>query len=277
MLTRLSGSAYEVAGELLAGLDYQLSARAVLAGAMPGAVFVDDPTRPSAVFVHSPEGNFVGGDPTNLGFAADLHTHLAAAFNAERDGDLVLSFDHDGWLPVAEAIVPDLVLVKVPRRHYLLRGERSDLKPNVPPGYRIAPIDAALLEHQEVPDHVWEWVDGNWGGVDGFLTHGFGAAAVHGETVVSWSLADCIVANRAEVGVHTAYEHRRRGLAVQVTAAAVAIAFDRGLTEIGWHCNDDNTGSQRTAESVGFKMERRYNLLAGRAQGAASDTLVDIM
>jgi RimJ/RimL family protein N-acetyltransferase len=271
LLTRLSGSVYETAGDLLAGLGYQLSARAVLSGAMPGAVFVDDPARPSAVFVHSPEGNFVGGNPTNLGFVADLRAHLAAAFNAERDGDLVLSFDHNGWLPVAEAIVPDLVLVLVPRRHYLFRGERPVLRPNLWPGYRIAPIDAALLEHQEVPDHMWEWMDGNWGGVDGFLTRGFGAAAVHGESVVSWSLADCIVADRAEIGIHTAYEHRRRGLAAQVTAAAVAIALDRGVTEIGWHCNDDNAGSHCTAESVGFRMERRYHLLVGRAQGAASE------
>jgi RimJ/RimL family protein N-acetyltransferase len=217
--------------------------------------------------VHSPEGNFVGGDPTNLGFVADLRAHLAAVFDAERDGDLVLSFDHDGWLPVAKAIVPDLQLFKVPRRHYVIRGGLPKPRPNLRPGYRIAPIDAVLLEHQEVPDHVWEWMDGNWGGVDGFLTHGFGAAAVHGETVVSWSLADCIVADRAEVGIHTADEYRRRGLAGQVTAAAVAIAFDRGLTEIGWHCNDDNMASRRTAESAGFRMERQYHLLAGRARG----------
>jgi RimJ/RimL family protein N-acetyltransferase len=228
---------------------------------MPGAAFVDDPIRPRSVFVHSPEGNFVGGDPNNLGFVTDLRAHLEATFDAERDGDLVLSFDHDGWLSVAEAIVPDLFLFKVPRRHYVYRGERPRLGPNPPPGYRIAPIDAALLERQQVPGHMWEWIAGNWGGVDGFLTHGFGAVAVHGEAVVSWSLADCIVADRAEIGIHTAPEHRRRGLAAQVTAAAVAIALDRGLTEVGWHCNDDNPGSYRTAESVGFRLTRRYHYL----------------
>jgi RimJ/RimL family protein N-acetyltransferase len=267
LLARLSPSAYDTAADLLAGLDHQLSARAVLADATPGAVFVDDPTRPSAVFVHSPEGNFVGGDPTNDRFVTDLRAHLTAAFDVERDGDLVLFFDHDGWLSVAEAIVPDLFLFKVPRRHYLFSGERPEPERNLPPGYRIAPIDAALLERQQVPDDVREWMDDNWGGVDGFLARGFGAAAVHGETVVSWSLADCIVAGRAEIGIETAPEHRRRGLATQVTAAAVAIAFDRGLTEVGWHCNDDNTGSYRTAEAAGFRLARRYDLLAGRPHG----------
>ncbi|MDA1360960.1 GNAT family N-acetyltransferase [Glycomyces luteolus] len=274
MLTRLAPSTYGRAADLLTGLDYQLSAGAVLAGAMPGAVFVDDPARPSAVFVHSPEGNFVGGDPTNDRFVTDLCAHLAAVFDAERDGDLVLSFDHEGWQSVAAAIVPDLFLFKVTRRHYLYRGERPELEPNLPPGYRIAPIDAALLEHQQVPDHVWEWIEGNWGGADAFLARGFGAAAVHGEAVVSWSLADCIVAERAEIGIHTAPGHRRRGLAVQVAAAAVALAFDRGLTEVGWHCNDDNPGSYRTAESAGFKLARRYHFMAAgsaRGMGEGSD------
>jgi RimJ/RimL family protein N-acetyltransferase len=267
LLTRLSQSTNDKSVDLLAGLDHQLSALAVLVGAMPGVAFADDPTRPNAIFVHSPEGNFVGGDPTNDRFVTGLRSHLAAHFDADRDGDLVLTFDHDGWLSVAETIVPDLVLLKVPRRHYVYRGERPKLERNLPPGYRIAPIDAALLENQQVPADVRDWMDGNWGGAEGFLAHGFGAAAVHGETVVSWSLADCIVADRAEIGIHTASEHRRRGLATQVTAAAVAIALDRGLTEVGWHCNDDNEGSYRIAESVGFRLARRYHFLAGRSRG----------
>jgi RimJ/RimL family protein N-acetyltransferase len=265
MLTRLSGDACAVVAPLLTGLDHQLSVAAVLTGAMPGAVFVDDPVRPSAVFVHSPEGNFVGGDPTNARFVADLREHLAATFVPERDGDLVLLFDHDGWQSVAQAIAPDLVILAVPRRHYLYRGEHPRPRLNPPPGYRIAPIDAALMRLlRQVPSQLRDWMDGNWGGEDGFLARGFGTAALHGEVIASWSLADCIVADRAEIGIHTAPEYRRRGLASQVASAAVAIAFDRGLTQVGWHCNDDNAGSYRTAEAAGFTLQRRYQLFAYR-------------
>jgi RimJ/RimL family protein N-acetyltransferase len=157
----------------------------------------------------------------------------------------------------------------VPRRQYLYRGEPPRLTSDPQPGYRVAAIDAALLERLHVPAHMREWMDGDWGGADGFLTRGFGAVAVHGEDVVSWSLAECIVADRTEIGIHTAPEHRRRGLAAHVTAAAVTIALDRGLTEIGWHCNDDNPGSYRTAESVGFRLARRYHFYAGRPRGTA--------
>ncbi|MET9023389.1 GNAT family N-acetyltransferase [Actinopolymorpha sp. NPDC004070] len=262
MLTRLSRHAYATVAKLLTGFDHQLSVAAVLAGAMPGDVFVDDPVRPSAVFVHSPEGNFVGGDPADVRLIAGLREHLAATIMPERDEDLVLSFDHDGWPPAAQVIMPDLDVFAVPRRHYVHRKPRP--QPNPPPGYRIAPIDATLLQHRQVPSHLRNWMGSNWGSEDAFLAHGFGAAALRGEDLASWSLADCIVADRAEIGIHTAPEHRRRGLATQVAAAAVAIAFDRGLTEVGWHCNDDNVGSYRTAESVGFTLQRRYRIFGYR-------------
>nr|WP_272955894.1 GNAT family N-acetyltransferase [Actinopolymorpha rutila] len=265
MLTRLPQHAYAAVGPLLAGLDHQLSLVAVLAGAMPGQVFADDAVRPSAVFVHSPEGNFVGGDPTNSRVVAGLREHLAATFLPGRDEDLVLSCAHDdGWTQAAQMLAPELTHVAVLRRHYLFGTEQPMPRPNPPPGYRIVPIDAAFLRQQNVPGHLRRWMEGNWGSKDGFLSHGFGAAALHGDAVAGWSLADCIVANRAEIGIHTTPEHRRRGLASQVAGAAVTLAFDQGLTEVGWHCNDDNIGSYRTAESVGFKLQRLYHLFAFR-------------
>lgn len=258
MLIELARPSAGKVAALLAGLDHQLSVAAVLAGAMPGAVFVDDGERPGAVFVYSPEGSFVGGDPV-AGFVVGLREHLAATFVPERDGDLVLSFDHDGWLPVAPEILPGLVQDEVPRRHYLHRGAWRRPRLELPPGYRIAPIDAALLRQAYVPGHVRTWIESNWGSETAFLTNGFGVVALHEENVVaSWSLADCVADDRAEIGIHTAPEHRRLGLATEVTAAAVATAFDRGLTEVGWHCNEDNQGSYRTAEAAGFTLHRRY-------------------
>ncbi|MBO0812360.1 MAG: GNAT family N-acetyltransferase [Microlunatus sp.] len=251
---------------LLTGLDHQLSAAAVLAGTMPGEVLVDDAAKPTSVFVSSPEGIFVGGNPTDA-FAAGVRERLAATYRHERDGDLVVSFDHDGWNRLATAIVPELALFRVPRRHYLLQADQPRRRPSPPPGVRIVPIDAALLRHPRLPDHVQSWIDGNWGGEKNFLARGFGVAAVQDDMIVSWSVADCVVADRAEIGIHTVPEYRRRGLATQVTAAAVTDAFRRGLTQVGWHCNEDNPGSYRTAEAVGFSLRRHYNYAAYTPRG----------
>ncbi|WP_161606091.1 GNAT family N-acetyltransferase [Microlunatus speluncae] len=258
MLTEVHGRAAAKAAPLLAGLDHQLSVAAVLAGTMPGVVLVDDAADPRAVFVHSPEGNFVGGDPTGTPFVADLRAHVAATFDPERDGGLVLSFDHDGWGRWAREIVPGPAPVVVPRRHYLLHPGPSRPRPDPPAGYRLVPIDAELLCRPGLPDHVRRWIAGNWGGEEAFLAQGFGVVARLGDDFAGWSVADCAVGDRAEIGIHTAPAHRRRGLASQVAAAAATIAFDRGLSEVGWHCNEDNPGSWHTAESAGFTLRRRY-------------------
>jgi RimJ/RimL family protein N-acetyltransferase len=264
LLTKLSRHAYAMVAPLLAGFDHQLSVAAVIGAAMPGEVFVDDPVHPSAVVVHSPEGTFVGGTPANADFVAELREHLAGALVHGHIKNLVLSFGHEGWSALSSVLAPDLTCFAVPRRHYLYQAGQSRQDPNPPPGYRIAPIDAALLQRRQVPGHLREWVASNWCGEDGFLAHGFGAVALRGEIIASWSLADCVIAGRAEIGIHTAPEHRRRGLATQVAAAAVAIAIDRRLSQVGWHCNDDNPGSYRTAESVGFTLHRRYRIFAYR-------------
>ena len=81
---------------------------------------------------------------------------------------------------------------------------------------------------------------------------------MHEQQVVSWSIADCVSGERCEIGIHTLPEYRRQGLATITAAAAVDFAFSHGFKVVGWHCDDDNVGSWKTAEKVGFFKERDY-------------------
>jgi RimJ/RimL family protein N-acetyltransferase len=80
---------------------------------------------------------------------------------------------------------------------------------------------------------------------------------LHGDQVVSWSVADCVSGGACEIGIHTRKDYRRRGLGTLTAAAAV----DLGLSNyrfVGWHCDEQNIPSIRVAEKVGFDLERRY-------------------
>jgi RimJ/RimL family protein N-acetyltransferase len=61
-----------------------------------------------------------------------------------------------------------------------------------------------------------------------------------------------------EIGIRTAPDHRRRGLGGAAAAAAVDDALAHGFAMVGWHCPEENVGSIRTAEKVGFRLEREY-------------------
>jgi len=54
---------YERVRTLFRPLLFHLASAAVLDGICPGRVFVDDPERPKAAFMVSPEGCYLVGDP----------------------------------------------------------------------------------------------------------------------------------------------------------------------------------------------------------------------
>jgi RimJ/RimL family protein N-acetyltransferase len=126
--------------------------------------------------------------------------------------------------------------------------------PEVPEGFAVVPVDAALLARRELRNHeaVAEWGIGNWGEQDDFLARGLGMVVIHGDTIASWCLMDCAVGPRCEIGIATDPDYRRRGLAALATAATVAACLARGFARIGWHCWTRNRGSRRVAERVGF-------------------------
>ena len=43
--------------------------------------------------------------------------------------------------------------------------------------------------------------------------------------------------------------------------------FDQGGKVFGWHCGEDNQGSQGVAEKVGFKLTHRFHALVWRLEG----------
>jgi RimJ/RimL family protein N-acetyltransferase len=117
---------------------------------------------------------------------------------------------------------------------------------------------------------------GNWGSAQAFLERGFGFVTVGGDRVVSWSLADCVSGDEAEIGIRTDPLHRRKGLAAITAAAAVEHALGAGLRRVGWQCSVRNVGSVRTAERVGFRLEREYVIhYAMREEAAHSDEMAE--
>jgi hypothetical protein len=76
--------------------------------------------------------------------------------------------------------------------------------------------------------------------------------------MVSWCITDCVSGNQCEVGIHTAEKFRKRGLATITVAATVDYCLSNGFTSVGWHCGDDNIGSWKTAEKVGFEKTKDY-------------------
>lgn len=269
-MQRLAEGEFGRVARLFAGLEHHLCCAAVLAGACPGWVYVDDVTSPRAALLGSPEGEFLAGEPDE-GFAVALAGLVATDRVAL--GDMHVVCADEGWVPLLATVMGGLAPLAEERRYYEF-DQPSVAVPPVPEGFALVPVDAALLARTTLRNHaaVADWGMANWGGATDFLARGAGACVVRGDALASWSLADCAVDSRAEIGIATDPDFRRRGLATVATAATVAACLARGYARIGWHCWTRNLGSRAVAERVGFAHVGTYTdhwCLADPARHAA--------
>ncbi|MFX1577902.1 MAG: GNAT family N-acetyltransferase [Promethearchaeota archaeon] len=263
MLTSLSLEHYDHIRSLCQGFDFQLIITALIELTSPGHIFVDDPEKPTCCFLSTAEGCFLAGNPNNDAFNAKLGNYLqekmrTAKTRPEDEIELILSVHPKTWTKQFATIFPTQTPIYIPRRYYTCT--QLKWKDSVTLPYTIIQISQSLLTSPDVsiPDHIRSWIASNWGSQDAFLKRGFGFATMHQQKLVSWSLTDCVSGNRAEIGIRTQPEHRQQGLATSTAAATVNYALQHGFQHIGWHTSQDNIGSIRVAEKVGFEKTLDY-------------------
>ena len=260
-MEELQGTDRQVAFGVCAGLESQLACRSVLAGWNPGRVFVDDRSAPTAAFVLTAEGGCLAGDPAADRLVVGLD-QLFAGTGELRYSQVPFFVDSDAWLPVLQQLSSGGKVACIPRRTYLCREVTMDWRERVPPEAATGVVDAEGLagDRFDLPPHLQRWIRSNWGTSEALLAKGFGVVSRYSDIVVSWSLCDCVWEDACEIGIHTHPEWRRQGLAAITAAAATEHALASGCSVVGWHCNEENVGSAKTAERVGYTLERTHKM-----------------
>jgi len=251
MIHELLPAEYPRIRPIVVGLADHLSIQAVIDGTVSGQIWVDNVPMPRTTFILTPEGQYLAGTTANLAFnqaLADLLLHRPS---------VSLTYYPDIWELTFAALLACKFARKYSRRYFTFR---QFLVPNwrglVPPGYEMAQVLPRFLARKdlvnldEVRERTTEWTD--------FARDGFGFCLVHGNTIVSHCIADCVSGDACELGIATHNDYRRRGLGTLTLAATVEYCLDHHLPAIGWHCIANNHGSQRVAEKVGFGLAREY-------------------
>jgi RimJ/RimL family protein N-acetyltransferase len=268
-MIRLKPEQYAQALPLFAGMTaWNVYVTAVLHHTSPGRVYVDNLEAPRSGFLVSIDRGYLVGDPHNGDFNAALRDELEATLLAgdrvnPADPELVLSLESPDWEPALADILGDWRWPPIwgSNRHYRFDQLKLDWRTTLPAGCTITRLDTALLASQgdRLPQNIADTIRIGWQNEANFLAHGFGFAVRCGDELVSWCLADVTMGDACEIGIETAVPHRHRGLAAAVTAATVEFCQQAGFRHIGWHCETSNQGSIKTAEKVGFVLERPYH------------------
>lgn len=254
--------------ELFREVEYSLNCMVVIAGINPGRIWVDSKEKPTSGFlVDNVWSFFLAGNPNNMEFNAMIGKILkeeifpiASKKEKITHGDWVFYFEDQDWF---EKIENEFVKDPIPLDRYYYVFDKllvPDWRAKIPKGFEMRKIDESLLNQKNLEniEEITNWINSQYENEQKFLEKGFGFCLVeNNKTIVCWCLSDWGVKKKIEIGIQTAADYRRKGFATLCVAATVEYGQGRGY-HIGWHCNQDNVGSWRTAEKVGFVRKKSY-------------------
>jgi tetratricopeptide (TPR) repeat protein len=264
MIHELETTEYEKAWPLFRGMDHHLATQALLAGVLPGAVYVDDRSAPRAAMARVGCRFFLVGFERNDGFNEGLRRLFLETIypQAQAAGrvEFVLYYEPDHWEREIERFLEGKFPMQDARHYYAFKELRHDWRTRVPPGFAVRPVDRALLEGEPLGnlDSLVEEVLSEGASVEHYLAHRFGSCVTSQDEIVGWCLSENNWKDRCEVGIETTEGHRRRGIATVAASALIEHALAQGVTTVGWHCYASNEGSIATALTVGFEKVLEY-------------------
>jgi RimJ/RimL family protein N-acetyltransferase len=91
----------------------------------------------------------------------------------------------------------------------------------------------------------------SWQSPETFQQNGMGFCAVCGDIPAGWAFSAAVSDNEIDIGVETAAEHRRNGLAEACASAMIQEILRRGKTPV-WACAGQNAASAALACKLGF-------------------------
>ncbi len=265
-MIRLEPAAFKsvAALPLWAGLECHLAVASVLAGTMPGSVYVDDAEAPRSALVQAGGRFHLAGSPAGDAWRRSLRSFFlrqASPPRPEMEGwGAFVVYAGTEWQPA----VPELLSAgdHVPSQRLYLELEALHAGPPapLPPGFRQRPVDGALLAEEGLGrlDELRQEMVSECPSVEFFVARRFGICLEAGGRLAGWCLSEYNEGERCEVGIETAPEHRCRGLATHMVLALAAEARARGITHLGWHSYQDNRPSVATALRAGFRQVAFY-------------------
>lgn len=239
-------------------------ALAVLDGVLSGRVWVDDPRNPAAVLViEDVDGTVYAGGPMS-------RDALRMALDGIETGSKELIFGFSGPDDPLREMVPVEPFWSGEALDFTDREPPSDegveLELSLPAGARIVRLDASLLP-------LTEWYEDTlraFGSAERWAEMAIGYAVMMGTEMIGEALAGPRCRGMLEMGVVTRSAHRRRGVGTLVSRLVARACEERG-DRVWWNANADNTPSIAIARRLGFRHERRYELVACHAPMGAAD------
>ncbi|MFC1848988.1 GNAT family N-acetyltransferase [candidate division CSSED10-310 bacterium] len=118
---------------------------------------------------------------------------------------------------------------------------------------QFLPIDSYLLSQKYLQnlEHVVAEIEWMWPSLKRYLEKGFGIVALVSQKIICWCTAEYVSQQTCGVGIETIPDFENKGVGTATAAFFVQHCCSGKITPY-WECDDQNYGSIRIAEKVGF-------------------------
>ena len=128
--------------------------------------------------------------------------------------------------------------------------------------YALIDIDFLEQDHYQNVQQVKSEVAWMWSSPEKFAEHGFGYAALLGESIVCWCTAEYVSRQKCGIGIETIRTQQNKGFATATAAHFINYCLRHNITP-HWECDRQNISSIRVAEKVGFERIRETIVWGG--------------
>jgi GNAT superfamily N-acetyltransferase len=232
-------------------------------GCATARLFVDDVSAPRAGLIVCNSRVLCAGDASQTRFLDEMgqtfSDELIPAHLARGNDAYLVYASGDGWDTALKNIFPTRALYHGTRQYYEITDftPKSDLQ--ISDGYTMQLITPEFMSSGlKGLDAVREEMCSERSSVEDFLARSFGICPVYSNEVAGWCMSEYNVGERCEIGIATAPDHQRKGLATLATWSFLAEAHRRGYTRVGWDCWTRNEASGATARKAGFSLIEEY-------------------
>lgn len=241
-----------------------LFARSVVEKHINGTIYVDNTDDPKIFYIFHPYGmSLLIGEMDNDEFNSGLLDYCLNK-NKTRDklnwlqaypeswnsrllglfGNDLIKFDADSNVGTNGKIEEyTRVNFKFNKEKYLQFRET-----NITEDYKIIRTDKAIfnaLQGSVIPKYFWN-------NADDFVQHGVGFTLINEDKPASTSYSAFIHDNYLELGIETSENCRGKGFALYTCSALIDYCLEKNFEPV-WACRQDNAGSYKLAQKLGFE------------------------
>ena len=263
-MPEVSPADHPLARPLFQGLEHSHALVAALfEGCATARLFVDEPSAPQAGVIVCKSRVLCAGDASQVDFldkmSRTFSEELIPAHLARGNDAFLVYASDDSWNTALPALFPTYDLYHGTRQYYEMTDFATQPDLRLPDGFSMQLITPEFLSSgMEGLDAVREEMCSERATVEDFLARSFGLCPVHEHEIAGWCMSEYNVGNRCEIGIATAPNRQRQGIATLTTRFFLAEAHRRGYTRVGWDCWTRNVPSVATARKAGFALVEEY-------------------